>query len=202
MILDASVVQSGSPTTFRNVENSDDQASAATAGDVLGSKRKPNRVRKSKKTITKKWEGVAFNDRERKKKKIKEEKNEKSRSGKRGRKRQVTTYFNAGDVQEKSKANLNSECLLYEQMRLRYYSLLHHFDHLRSRYGSIFERMQKCNRCKVANPFSSPPPPPPPPPPFSTSSRGFDSGSSTSSSPPPPPPPHPSSSSPASSSPE
>jgi len=31
MILDASVVQSGSPTTFRNVENSDDQASAATA---------------------------------------------------------------------------------------------------------------------------------------------------------------------------
>ena len=200
MVLDASVVQSGGPTTFRNVENSDDQASAATAGDVLGSKRKPNRVRKSKKTITKKWEGVAFNNRERKKKKIKEEKekNEKSRSGKRGRKRQVTTYFNAGDVQEKSKANLNSECLLYEQMRLRYYSLLHHFDHLRSRYGTILERMQKCDRCRVANPFSSSPPPPPPPAPFSPSSRDFESGSSTSSSPPPPPPP--SSSSPASSS--
>ena len=198
MVLDASVVQSGSPTTFRNVENSDDQASAATAGE-----KKPNRVRKSKKTIEKKWKRVKFDDRERKKKKIKEkrgrrrkkEKNEKSCPGKRGRKRQVTTYFDLGDVQKKSKANLNSECLLYEQMRLRYYSLLHHFDHLRSRYGTILERMQKCDRCRVANPFSSPPPPPAP---FSPSSRDFESGSSTSSSPPPPPPP--SSSSPASSS--
>lgn len=141
MLVDASIVQSDCLSLFENGEISFD-ASEKSARDVVKTTSTDSNRKRKKKTENKQ---------------TKEKKKRRTRVSGIERKK-TKTHVDVGNVSTKSEANLTSECFLYEQMRSRYFSILHHFHHLRSRYEVILQKMEACQHCS-----SEPPPPPPSP---------------------------------------